>query len=151
MDIRTLSSSGYNFWDEPCVISGTTTSGIGGGYIDIEIGFQMISVPVTHGWWDSTTHEHVHDGSTIANVYNYIVQQIEDIYAVDGDTMIEVFNTLIGGQGNYWNFVPGVTNPASPHDFQLAYYDSGAGGYEYTGFFVKSIHSSAFTIQWGDV
>jgi len=150
-NIKYLASAGYDLWSEPCIVSGTICSGIGGGYIDIEPGFQMISVPITHGWWSSTAHEHVHDDTTVANVYNYIIQQIEDIYGVDGDTMIEVFNTLIGGQGNYWNFVPGVTNPASPHNFQLAYSDPGAGSYEYTGFFVKSIHSTSFIIQWGDI
>ncbi len=147
MEIRTLVSAGYNLWEGDCV----TTSGIGGGYLDIEPGFQMISVPITYGYWDSTTHQHVHDDITIATIYNYIIQQMEDIYSVDGDTMIEVFNTLVGSQGNYWNFVPGVTDPASSHNFQLSYYDSGAGGYEYTGFFVKSIHPVSFTIQWGDI
>ena len=150
MDIRFLASAGYDLFCEPCTESGTC-SGIGGGYIDIEPGFQMISIPITHGYWSSVLHEHVHDGSTVANVYNYIVQQVEDIYAVEADTMIEVFNTLVGGQGNYWNFVPGVTNPASPHDFQLAYFDVGVSAYEYTGFFIKSIHPVNFTIQWGDI
>ena len=151
MDLRYITTAGYDFFTEPCTESGTTSSGIDGGYIDIEPGFQMISIPITYGFWNSTTHEHVHDGTTIATVYNYIVQQIEDIYGVNGDTMIEVFNTLVGGQGNYWNFVTGVTNPASPHNFQLAYLDPGAGGYEYTGFFIKSIYFTNFTIQWGDV
>lgn len=146
MEIRTLVAAGYSLWGEECV-----ASGIAGATIDVEPGFQMISVPITHGYWDSTTHQHVHDDVTIATVYNYIIQQIEDIYSVDGDTMIEIFNTLVGGQGNYWNFVTGVTNPASPHNFQLAYYDPGASGYEYIGFFVKSIHSTSFTIQWGNV
>jgi hypothetical protein len=150
VDIRFISSAGYDLFCTPCTESGTC-SGIAGGYVEVEPGFQMVSLPVTHGWWNSTTHEHVHDGSTVANVYNYVVQQIEDVYGVNANTMIEVFNTLIGGQGNYWNFVPLVTNPASPHNFQLAYFDVGVGVYEYTGFFIKSIHPTNFTIQWGDI
>jgi hypothetical protein len=143
VDIRTVSTLGYQLW------SHVTTSS--GGYVDIEANsFQMISIPVIHGYWSSITHQHVHDDTTPATIYNYIIEQIEDIYSVSGDTMVEVFNTLIGGQGNYWNFVVGVTNPASPHNFKLAYIDSGTGDVEYTGFFIKSVHPSSFTIQWGD-
>ena len=149
VNIKTLSSAGYNMWSEIC--TGTTNSGIGGGYIDVEPGFQLISTPVIHGWWNSDIHMHVHDGSTVATVYNYIVTQIEDVYSVPANTMVEVFNTLIGGNGIYWNFVPGVTNPLSPHAFQLGYYDPGAGGYEYTGFFIKSIHPVTFQIRWGEI
>ncbi|MFA6887282.1 MAG: hypothetical protein WCQ65_09970 [Fermentimonas sp.] len=151
MDIRFLVSSGYDLFCGPCTTSGTTCSGVTGGYIAIEPGFQMVSIPITHGYWSSIIHGHVHDNSTIANVHNYIVQQIEDLHGVSANTMIEVFNTLVGGQGNYWNFVPGVTNPDSPHNFQLAYLDTDVGTYEYIGFFIKSIHSTTFTIQWGDI
>lgn len=146
MDIRYISARGYQLWE-----GDVTSSGITGGVIEIETGFQLISAPVRWGYWDSTTHTHVHDGTTPATVYNYIIEQIEDIYSVSGDTMVEVFNTLIGGQGNYWNFVVGVTNPGSPHNFKLAYIDSDIGDVEYTGFFIKSIHSTSFTIQWGEV
>lgn len=132
---------------EPC----PTVSGVGGGYVDIEQNWQMLSLPVRWGFWSSTEHRHIHDGVTPATIYNYVIVQIEDLYGVSADTMVEVCNTLIGGQGNYWNFVPGITNPLSPHNFQLSYFDPGAGDYEYTGFFIKSIHSTSFTIQWGDV
>lgn len=147
MNIKYLSSLGYDFW--PC---DTTVSGIGGyGTIEIEPGgFQMIAIPVVYGWWDSTSHEHIHDGTTVATVNNYVVDQIEDVYGVQANTMVEVFNTLIGGQGNYWNFVPNLTNPASPHNFQLSYYDPGAKSQEVTGFFVKSVHPTTFKIVWGE-
>lgn len=148
MEIRTLASSGYSLWE----VESTTSSGISSGYIEIEPNsFQMISIPINYGYWDSILHTHIHDDGTVATVYNYIIQQVEDIYSVNGDTMIEVFNTLVGGQDNYLNFVVGITNPASPHNFQLSYYDVGVSSYEYTGFFIKSIHSTTFTIQWGDI
>ncbi len=146
MDPRIISAKGYNLW--PCT---ATTSGIGGyGTIEIEPGFQMISTPVVYGYWDTSAHIHVHNTSTVATVYNYIDQQISDLYSVASNTMVEVYNTLVGGQGNYWNFVPGMTNPASPHSFQLSYYDSGSGSQEVTGYFIKSIHSTTFTISWGE-
>jgi len=144
MDTRLIATAGYNFW--PC----TTVSGIGGsGIIEIEPGFQIIATPVIYGYWDSSLHKHVHDGITIATVEGYIDNQISDVYGVASNTMVEVYNTLIGGQGNYWNFVPGVTNSFSPHNFQLSYYDAGANSQEAVGYFIKSIHSTTFTISWG--
>jgi hypothetical protein len=150
-NIKYLVSSGFDLWSQPCVESGTVSSGIGGGYIEVEPGFQMISVPVIYGYWSSITHEHVHDGVTVATVGNYIVDQIEDIYGANAATMVEVFNTIIGGHGSYFNFVPGVTDYASTHNFQLGYFDFGANSYEYIGFFIKSIHPIVFTIKWGDI
>ncbi len=147
-NIKYISSAGYDFYS---AVTTTSGGGMDGGYIDIENSWQMLSVPVTHGYWSSIEHKHIHDDVTPATIYNYIITQIEDSYGVNANTMIEVSNTLIGGQGNYWNFVPGVTNPASPHNFNLAYLDTDIGVYEYTGFFVKSIHSSSFVIQWGDI
>lgn len=147
MNIKFLSSAGYDLFCEP-----TTGSGIiSGGYVDIEPGFQMISLPVTNGYWDTTTSGHIHETSIKATVYNYIVQQVEHVYGVPGKNMIEVFNTLIGGNSNYWNFAVGFTDPGSPHNFQLSYYDSEADDYEYTGFFIKSIHPTSFKIQWGEI
>lgn len=146
MNIKTLSSSGYNLWADDV----SSDDCIGNGIIEIENGFQMIGIPIIEGWWNPVTHKHVHNDGTTANVYNYIITQIEDTYGVAADTMIEVCNTLIGGQGSYWNFVPGVTNPLSPHNFQMSYLDSGAGSQEVTGFFIKSIHPTSFTIKWGD-
>jgi hypothetical protein len=146
MDIRYLASYGYQLW--PCDV---TTSGIGGyGIIEVEPGFQMAAAPVIYGYWDSVSHKHIHDGTTLATVYNYLVLQIEDVYGVPANTMIEVFNTLVGGNSIYWNFVPGVTNPLSPHNFYLSYYDSGADSQEVTGFFIKSIHPTTFSLVWGE-
>ena len=146
MNILYLASRGYQLWS-----CDTTTSGIGGyGVIEVEPGFQMVSTPVIYGFYSSAEHKHIHDGITPATVYNYIVLQIEDVYGVPANTMIEVFNTLVGGQGNYWNFVPGSTNPLSPHNFLLSYYDPGADSQEVTGFFIKSKHPVVFNIFWGE-
>jgi len=147
VDVRFIGWAGYQL--APC---STTSSGICGyGIIEIEPGFQIIATPVEYGYWSTTEHKHIHDGATVATIYNYIDQQISDVYGVQSNTMVEVYNTLVGGQGNYWNFVPGVTNPLSPHNFNLSYYDSGANSHEIVGYFVKSIHPTTFTITWGEL
>lgn len=144
MDIRTVVST-YNLWGDQC-----TDTCIGSGVIEIEPGFQIISIPITYGYWSTTEHALVHDDTTIATVYNYVVTQIEDIYGVDVNTMVEFFNTLIGGQGYYFNFFPNQTNPLLEHNFRLSYLDIDTGHQEITGFYVYSIHPDTFTIQWGE-
>ena len=147
MDPR-ITVATYNLWSS----AETTTSGIGGsGTIEIEPGFQMIATPVIYGYWSTTEHKHIHDDSTIATVYNYIDQQISDVYGVQTSTMIRFFNTLVGGSPIYYNFVPDLTNPADIHNFQLSYYDAGANSQEVTGYFLESIHPTTFTITWGDI
>jgi len=105
---------------------------------------------VIYGYWDTVGHKHIHDNSTIATVYNYIDKQISDVYNVPSNTMVEIYNTLIGGQGNYWNFIPGIINPESPHNFRLSYFDVDANSQEVVGYFIKSIHPTTFTITWGE-
>ena len=146
LNIKYISTNGSDFYS-----ASGGGEGIGGGLIDIEQSWQIISIPLRFGYYNPLIHEHVHDTAVLATVYNYVVLQIEDKFGVPANTMIEVFNTLIGGQGNYWNFVPGVTNPLSPHNFNLCYPDITSINYEVTGFFVKSIHSTNFTIQWGEI
>lgn len=146
MDIRSLSTKGYNLWGETC-----TDTGIGSGIIEIEPGFQIVSIPITYGYWSVSSHTHVHDGTTPATIYNYVTTQIEDTYGVQARTMVEFFNTLIGGQGYYFTFFPNQTNPLGEYNFELSYLDSGTGYEEITGFYVNSIHHTTFTIQWGDI
>lgn len=142
MDIRPLASSGYNLWAD-----GEDIGGIGGGgYIQIEQHWQIISTPVIHGYWNSTSHNHVHDGSTVAKFENYILAQIVDKY---GMGKIEVANTYLGDNQFFWSYVPGVTPPASLHNFQLVYEDSGYQ--EISGYWVKSLNATDMTIQWGEV
>lgn len=119
-----------------------------GDEIEIEPNrWQMISIPIQHGYWDSTTHQHVHDESTIATIKNYVVDQIEDVYGVPAEDMIEVFNTYIGDVHKMYNYVCGVTIDTSEHNFPLAYNDDGE--IEYCGLWIKSIHPTPFTIEWG--
>ena len=121
-----------------------------GDLIEIEQNrWQMVTIPIKYGYWDKTIHDHVHDDITIATVKNYIVDQIEDVYGVQANTMVEVINTYIGDENLMRNYVCGVTIDSSGHNFPLAYMDGSK--IEYTGIWVKSIHPTPFTIKWGIV
>jgi hypothetical protein len=141
LDIRYLSSAGYQLW--PC---DTTSSGIGGyGVIELEYGWQLIAAPVSFGYWDSSAHEHVNDGVTIAKFKNYILDQITDLY---GAGIVEVANTYVGDIQTFYSYVVGSTPENSVHNWQLVYDD---GIYhEISGFWIKIIGLGApYTITWG--
>lgn len=142
MDIRPISAAGYNLW-----ASGVCEEEIGGGgYIQLEPGWQIIATPVIHGYWDTGLSRHIHDDVTVARFENYIYDQIVDLY---GTGRIEVANTYLGDNQFFWSYVPGITPTSSPHNFQLVYID---GSYqEIAGYWVKSLHTIDMTIQWGEV
>jgi hypothetical protein len=141
MDPRQLVTSGYNLW--PCDV---TVSGIGGyGVIELEPNWQLISCPIVYGYWDSTTHEHVHDDTTVAKFKNYILDQIEDLY---GTGKVEVANTYTGDQQAFYSYVVGSTPESSSHNFNLVYNDE--GNYEISGFWIKMTTTSGISITWGE-
>ena len=143
MDIRVVSSNGYNLWYEECT---TSSGGMGSGTIQLETGWQLSAVPVEHGFWCSSTHQHVHDGITIAKFKNYILDQITDLY---GTGIVEVANTYTGDQQAFYSYVVGSTPESSPHNFQLIYNDS--GNLEISGFWIKVIgNSGPYSISWGE-
>ncbi len=147
MEIRTLSSSGYNLWSEPCTESGTVCSGIGSGSIQLEFGWQLAAIPVEFGYWSSTTHQHVHDDVIDAKFENYILDQITDLY---GTGVVEVSNTYLGDNQFFWSYVVGSTPTSSSHNWSLIY-DDGIHR-EVSGFWIKIIGGSApYIITWGDV
>lgn len=141
---------GVDTWEHlttPCP-SGGGGGTIDGGDVVIEPGWQLLCIPIQYGYWDVITHQHIHDGFTQATIYNYIVEQIEDTFAVQANTMVEVFNTYYGDENRYFNFIPNMTDPLSEHNFDLVYV-SGVN-LEYTGFWVNSIHPVSFTLIWGN-
>lgn len=109
--------------------------------------WQMVAIPVQYGYWNKTTHQHVHDEVTISDIKNYIVDQIEDTFGVPAGDMVEVINTYIGDVHKVYNYVCGVTIDESEHNFPLAYIDNEK--VEYCGLWIKSIHPVPFTISWG--
>ena len=142
MDIRYLSWHGYQL--APC--EDGTCSGIGGsGSIQLEPGWQLVSVPIQHGYWNSTTHAHVHDDVTIAKFENYVYEQIEDLY---GTGNVEVANTYLGDVQAFWSYVVGSTPTSSPHNFQMVYEDG--PHYEISGFWIKMTTTSGLVITWGE-
>lgn len=141
MDIRFLGWAGYQL-----ASCDTTASGIGGyGSIQLEPGWQLISVPVRYGYWSSSTHEHVHDDTTVAKFKNYVLDQIEDLY---GSGAVEVANTYPGDLQAFLSYVVGSTPPTSPHNFQLVYEDG--PHLEISGFWIKMTTTSGIIITWGE-
>ena len=141
MDIRYISSAGYQLW--PC---DTTTSGIGGyGSIQLEPSWQLISIPISKGYWSSAVHEHVHDDVTVAKFKNYVLDQIEDLY---GTGKVEVANTYTGDAQAFYSYVVGSTPESSFHNFKLVYDDSGHN--EISGFWIKMTSTSGIIITWGE-
>jgi len=142
MDVRYLGWAGYEL-----KVCDATTSGIGGyGSIELEYGWQLIAVPVVHGYWDFASHKHIHDNITVAKFKNYILDQITDLY---GNNIVEVANTYLGDNQFFWNYVPGSTPETSPHNFQLVY-DDGVNK-EIAGFWIKIKGTNApYLITWGE-
>jgi hypothetical protein len=143
MEIRTLAAAGYSLWEAECVASGT---GIGSGSIELEYGWQLASIPIGYGYWDSTTHAHIHDDVTVAKFENYVLDQITDLY---GSGVVEVANTYLGDVQEFYSYVVGSTPPSSKHNWQLIY-DDGIHR-EVSGFWIKIIGGSApYVITWGE-
>lgn len=143
VDIRYIASAGHQLWGEVC---DPTTSGIGGsGSIQLEPGWQLIAIPIEHGYWNSTTHEHVHDDVTRAKFENYVYEQIEDLY---GTGKVQVANTYPGDLQAFYSYVVGSTPTSSPHNFQLVY-DDGPHR-EISGFWINMTTTSGIIITWGE-
>ena len=53
MDMRYVAWAGYQ------LAPAESVSSVGHGSIEIEPGWQLISIPVHYGYWDSSSHEHV--------------------------------------------------------------------------------------------
>jgi hypothetical protein len=143
VDIRPIVSR-YDLWS-PQIITTASGTNFGKGSIQIEQGWQLISIPVTYGYWDSTTHSLVHDDVTVAKFKNYVLDQIEDLYGVDN---VEVANTYTGDQQAFYSYVVGSTPETSPHNFNLVYEDG--ANMEIAGFWLKSINPNNMLISWGE-
>jgi len=147
-----MSYIGWAGYDLTCCGEDATSSGIGGyGSIQLEFGWQLIAIPIDYGYWDSITHAHVHNDVTRAKAENYVMDQIEDLYAtVSGiETIVEVANTYTGDQQAFFSYVVGSTPTSSPHNFQMVYSDG--ANQEISGFWIKIIGPNApYLITWGE-
>lgn len=56
--------------------------------------WQMITVPVIYGYWDSTNHQLIHDGQTIARIKNYVLDQIADVMGSSVENFIFINNDI---------------------------------------------------------
>ena len=119
------------------------------GTIQIEADrWQMLTVPVMFGYWDSTNHQLIHDGQTVSTIKNYVLDQIADTMNSPAENFIKSVHTYIGDNNYYWNYYPSITNPLSVHNFPLAYLDGER--VEYVAFWIRSIHNSDIIIKWGE-
>ncbi len=127
------------------------TAVIVSGEIEIEPNrWQLIAIPCQYGFWRSTEHKIVNDGSTISKVKNYIISQIEDKYVGGGESIgdyVEIVNTYFGDDNAFrtWN----ETSPppdSSPHNFPLVYVDGARK--EVAGIWVKSVASIPLILEW---
>jgi hypothetical protein len=128
---------------------GDPTASLYNGEVQIEPEiWQMITIPVVYGYWDTTNHLLVHDGSTIATIKNYVFDQIADNLGSPAQNHISSAHTYIGDNNFFYNYIPNVTNPLSSHNFPLAYADGDR--IEYVAFWIKSINVSPIVIVWGE-
>lgn len=143
MNIKTISSAGYNLW-----ASGDTCEDYtGSGSIELEYGWQLAAIPIAYGYWSTSTHRHIHDGVTEAKFENYILDQITDVY---GPGIVRVANTYLGDTQAFYSYVVGSTPTTSEHNWQLIYSDGASD--EVSGFWIEIIGLSApYTITWGEV
>lgn len=147
-----MSYIGWAGYDLTCCGEDATSSGIGGyGSIQLEFGWQLLGIPIDYGYWDYTTHEHVHDGTTRAKVKNYIIDQIDDLYATVSsgvETIVEVSNTYPGDLNAFLSYVVGSTPESSPNNWDLIYEDGIHR--EVAGFWIRIIGpNSPYIITWG--
>lgn len=141
MNIKRIFTLGYDFY--PCEV---TASGIDNGSIELEFAWQLISIPIEFGYWDSGTHQHVHDGITIAKFKNYVLDQMTDLY---GTGIVQVANTFTGDHQAFYSYVVGSTPESSPHNFSLCYNDG--LNKEFSGFWIRIVGGAApYNITWGE-
>ena len=142
-NIKYISSAGYDFYSTTTT---TVSGGIGKGTIQMEDSWQLISIPIQYGYWNSTTHKHIHDDTTVAKFKNYVLDQITDLHGV---SIVEVANTFTGDAQMFYSYVVGSTPESSPHNFSLCYEDG--VNKEFAGFWIKIIGpNSPYTIKWGE-
>ena len=120
-----------------------------GAIIEIEKGWQLLSIPIKNGYFDKDKKVLVHKTEVLANIQNYILDQIESVYGIQASEYISIANTYTGDNQFFYNYIPGVTNPLSTNNFNFVYDDN--GNEEYVGFWIKSISETPFKIKWGEV
>jgi len=79
----------------------------------------------------------------VGNVKEYFVDRLATSYGVAPESLIDICNTYIGGEGRFRSYIPGVTNAATSNNFPLIY-DDGVNR-EITGFWVKTFDFTAAT------
>ena len=118
------------------------------GSIEIESNrWQMISIPVKYGYFDTVNEEIKISDSVRSTIYNYVVTQLETLYSDNIENLVEVINTYVGDNDYFYNYVPGFTPIASEHNFPLTYIDGIRD--EIVPFWIKSKVGYNMVLEWG--
>lgn len=120
-----------------------------GGEIQLQPGFQLISIPTVYGSFDITTGQLVLD-QTKAKVKNYLLDQLAYNLGIPYDDIGQHIESCVAVRGGELsqNFVSNVTPETSVNNFELAYLDDTA--VEFTAFYVnvKSSVDPLPKIKW---
>lgn len=149
-DTDNLSSESDSYFNVTVADTPTTPPDSLSGSIYLENGWQLICIPTINGYYNSG----IIKDSTTANIKNYFINQIIEKLNLTSETelsqYIEVINCFIGKNSNsiFQSYIPGVTNPNSSGNFQLAYVDPNSLKYEFTAFWVKIIKPINILIEW---
>ena len=74
-----------------------------GAIIEIEKGWQLLSIPIKNGYFDKDKKVLVHKTEVLANIQNYILDQIESIYDIQASEYISIVNTYTGDNQFFYN------------------------------------------------
>ena len=129
------------------ITSFKTSSSFTSGEIQIEANrWQMITVPVKFGYFDTIEGILKSSETVRSTIYNYVVQQLETVYSDDIENLITVINAYVGDNDFFYNYVPGFTSEGSIHNFNLVYEDGTMN--EIVPFWIKSKVTFDMTLLW---
>ena len=127
----------------------TTSSGTSAAQlreIELEIGWNLVAITSRYGYWNKTTHE-IEYNAIHSNIKNYIIDQLEDVYSVQANTLIEVIYGYLGNTQTFYNYKPGITPDTANDNFKLVYNDDN-GRYETMGLWIKNISEQNLILKW---
>jgi hypothetical protein len=130
---------------------GAAGTGTMSGTINIQPGWQLVTIPTIRGYFDIAQGKIIKDKAVHATVKNYLIDQLAYKLNVPVEQMnqyIEVCIAYRGGELSQ-NFVVGVTPASSVNNFRLAYIDEENNKKEFTAFWVKNISGMTLPeISW---
>lgn len=126
------------------VCDGTVNTGTNlSGTIALQLGWQLICVPVTYGYWDNG----IVKDTTPATISNYVIKQLcQKTNKTQNELKqyVDVCNAFRGAS-DAQNFVVGLTAETSENNFKLSYVDGDST--EFTAFWINVLQPVP-DIEW---